>query len=361
MYDFPVHSLKTVQTSMPSEPADPAQSLLKTACAALERTSRKVKARASVGSTRSDNKVLLQFSDGQTIVLSAVIRMTPGAVDAELRRLLQEHARTTSDPVVIVAPWVSPVAASSLIDAGIQFMDTAGNAYIDNDGKTIVVLGNARPAGQSARPASKAVTPRGLSVGFTLLTDANALNLPLRQIAALAGTALSTANEVVVDLQKNGLIAIDRQGHRSLLDKRRAMQEWMSNYATRLRPKLETRRFTAKAPGWWRAVDLAPSSALFGGETAAELLTGALKARNVTLYCRSASVRHVVKAGKLSASETGEIEIIEPFWPDSVIPCSDLNRSVVHPLLICADLNRTGDSRNLEAANDIYEKFLTRS
>lgn len=310
----------------------------------------------STGSTPDAELVVLQFADRKKLSLTVVVRPRAGSADSAL----QDLPRKRSDTPVVVVPWVSPLIASDWIDAGIQFMDTAGNAYIECEGKTIVVLGNAKPAGLSTRPASKAVTPRGLSVSFTLLTNPGALDSTLRQIATLAGTALSTANEVVADMQQSGLIAIHKRAHRSFLDKQRAMQDWMSNYSTRLRPKLESRRFTANDSDWWRAVDLEPSGALLGGEPAAEMLTGTLKARNLTIYCPHKSLKYLVKAGKLSASETGDIEIIEPFWPDSVIPCSDSNRSVVHPLLICADLNRTGDSRNMEAAHDIYQKFLAR-
>ena len=51
----------------------------------------------------------------------------------------------------------------------------------------------------------------------------------------------------------------------------------------------------------------------------------------------------------------GNIEILETFWcPELVNQPTD----IAPPLLVYADLMATADGRNIEAAKEVYERFL---
>ena len=59
------------------------------------------------------------------------------------------------------------------------------------------------------------------------------------------------------------------------------------DYAQILRPKINPRRFTATNPYWWKEVtNIGDYYARWGGEVAAEKLTGYLKPATVTIYYR---------------------------------------------------------------------------
>jgi hypothetical protein len=339
------------------------QQLLKDACSALHKTTHSVRARAiQPTSADNDGMVELTFANGRRATFTTTVHTNLNASVLVGKTEPRKTEANLDKRWLHVTSWVSPDVASALIARRIPFMDTAGNAFIENDGNTVLVVGNPRPLGAVKRYASKAVTPKGISVAYTLLTQADAIALPLRQLATLSGAALSTANEVVADLQQHGVVGVDAKGKRFFLDKQRAMREWMSNYSARVRPRLDTVRFQTKsAGGWWRTTDFQALGAFLGGEPAAEVLVGILKARYITIYCSRSNLGPLVKAGKLALAPEGDIEIVEPFWPSGQGQVQANSVQTVHPLLVCADLTRTGDSRNLEAAQEIYDQFLANS
>ena len=107
---------------------------------------------------------------------------------------------------------------------------------------------------------------------------------PLRQLAADAGVGLGTAAAVMDDLAVRGHLTPPGAGEVRLLDVRRLAEEWTILYPMRLRPKLVRGRYAAADAAWWEAAALAPGRAVFGGEVAADRMTGQLKPARVTVY-----------------------------------------------------------------------------
>ena len=50
-----------------------------------------------------------------------------------------------------------------------------------------------------------------------------------------------------------------------------------------------------------------------------------------------------------------KIDVIEPFWNEGG---EAVRRGLVHPLIVYADLVATGDTRNLDTAKRLREKYL---
>jgi len=136
------------------------------------------------------------------------------------------------------------------------------------------------------------------------------------------------------------------------------IEEWVTNYPIKLRPKLNVKRFQAENPNWWKQLDVKHYEAQWGGEVAAEKLTGHLKPNTVTLYMRPERMRQnltkLVVDNKLRAAPNGEIEVLEAFWdfdfdgPDDIVP----------PLLVYADLLATMDPRNFSVGLMILEQHI---
>ena len=85
-------------------------------------------------------------------------------------------------------------------------------------------------------------------------------------------------------------------------------------------------------------------------------ITKYLKPQDVTLYAKNIPKDLLVKQ-RLKKDPNGEVEILEVFWGEYFEwGLTD----VVHPLLIYADLLATGDSRNRETAEMIYDNELVR-
>jgi hypothetical protein len=158
----------------------------------------------------------------------------------------------------------------------------------------------------------------------------------------------------VADLQARGHLAGQGLGETRLLDAPRLADEWTLLYPVRLRPKLIRGRYTAPDPAWWAKARVPHGRAVFGGEVAADRLTGHLKPARVTLYVWGAP-DEVILANRLPPDERGAVEILEAFWKPLE---EDVARQAAPPLLVYADLMATGDPRNLDVARLVRGRYL---
>lgn len=169
----------------------------------------------------------------------------------------------------------------------------------------------------------------------------------------MAGVALGTVGPVIQDLEARGYLRFRKGLGPKLVDPERMIEEWVTHYPVALRPKLKPRRFQAEAERL-KQMDPVPAKAYWGGEPAAEKLTGYLKPAQFTIYARE-PVTKLVAAARMRADATGNVEILNIFWNFEADPEFP---GVVPPLLAYADLLATHDGRNTEAARMIYEQRL---
>jgi hypothetical protein len=263
---------------------------------------------------------------------------------------------------VLVTPYLTAALARHCREPlDLQFIDTAGNAYLRAPGLYVFVQGERLPepfVGGVGMPA-RGGTATALRAAFVLLCRPELLNAPYREIAAAAGIGLGTVGWAFVDLERRGyLTAAGQRRNRRLLEPARLLDEWVTNFPIRLRPKLNPRRFRAPDPGWWEQTHL-PDGARWGGEVAAAKLAGHLKPGTATIYLEPAAARDalatLVREHRLRADPQGNVEVLDTFWR---LPEQDGLPDMVPPLLVYADLMATLDPRNLEAARRIREQHL---
>ena len=265
-------------------------------------------------------------------------------------------------PGVLIAPYLTPELANHCRDKlDLQFLDTAGNAYLRAPGLYVFIKGE-KPQGIAANGIGTGGggTGTALRVVFALLCKPELLNAPYREIVDAAGVALGAVGWVFFDLQARGLTGGgQRKRNRRFLEPKRLLDEWVTNYAIKLRPKLNPRRFRAPDANWWRKVQLAEGRAWWGGEVAADYLTHYLKPGACTIYLDPGRQREtlgtLVAKNKLQADPEGEVEFLERFW-NFEIPGK--RPDLVPPVLVYADLLATLEPRNLEVAKLIRERYL---
>lgn len=260
-------------------------------------------------------------------------------------------------PPLLVAPYITETTAERCRELHLPFIDEAGNAYLEAPGLFVYVTGKRRPL--QARPvtAFRAFTTAGLRIVFALLHQPDLIVAPYREIAKVAKVALGTVGDVLADLEARGHLAPEKPGPRRLLDPDRLKDEWVIHYPIKLRPKLNARRFTGTIPDWWRDLDIRPHHAYWGGEVAAEKLTGYLKPARVTLYVEG-KPDHLILANRLRPDVNGDIEILEAFWTTEGICQPD---DIAPPLVVYADLMATTDPRNIETAKLIRDQYLAQT
>jgi hypothetical protein len=131
---------------------------------------------------------------------------------------------------------------------------------------------------------------------------------------------------------------------------------WVNAYPEELRPKKLIGRYRADTFDWWKQADIEKFQAYWGGEIAAAMLTKYLKPEKIAIYTRQPLGKLMLKH-KIRKDLKGNIEIYEVFW-EFEYPWK--HKNIVPPILIYADLLATGDKRNIETADIVYEQEIDR-
>lgn len=261
---------------------------------------------------------------------------------------------------LLIAPYITKELAQYCQVIGLQFVDTCGNAYLRAAGLFVLITGEKNQRGQHfARPPKGLTSAAGLRVAFALLCKPELINSPLKDIAGDTGVSLGTAYNVLEDLERRGYL-INRKDakRRKLLERRRLMDEWVMNYPSTLRLKLNGRRFSAFDPVWWENASLDGIDFAWGAEVAAKKMTGYLKPSTQTLYVQPADMAKAIKnlaiQYRIKPDQDGHIEILEKFWHWK----SDGSCDIAPSLLVYSELQAILDPRAQETADMIKERFI---
>ena len=251
---------------------------------------------------------------------------------------------------LLVAPFITRESAARCRQIHQPFMDMAGNVFLEAPGLFIYVAGMPRPT--VLKPHQwKSETAAGMQVTFAIACHPGLLRATHREIAAHAKVALGSVGPALKDLEARGLISLAPP--RRILNPRLLVEGWVASFPRRLLTKLEPRRFEAD-PAKLAKANLAAYGAYWGGEVAAQRLTRYLKPAAFTIYV-SKPIKQLVIDQRLKANPHGNLEIRRMFWN---FPRTAELSDLAPPLLIYADLMASGDGRNQEAAEIIYERCM---
>jgi hypothetical protein len=278
---------------------------------------------------------------------------TIGAITEQLRRL----ERKAKKPGLLIAEYVTAETAETIRTLGHQFIDAAGNAYLEGHGLYILVVGR-RPGQQlPKRTEGRAFTPTGVKAVFAFLCDPELVKAPLRTIAETADVALGALPGIFADLERRGHLAVAGRNRR-LVATKRLLDEWAMAYAAKTRPA--TLLVATEIEGF-RDWNLHTDRARWGGEAAAALLTDHLRPGKLLIYAAERPVKLIVER-RLRAPAVpgnGNVELRVPIWPQ-VLAAPGPRADVTPVPLVYADLLAVRDARCLETAGVVYEKYLAR-
>ncbi len=309
---------------------------------------------------RADAQIKLEANGQQYAYLAEIKRVDRFAPLHDLKN----RAAKNVENLLLVAPRITTEIAEKCREIDLQFIDTAGNAYLHQPGLMVLVKGERIKENEKlpwvTEDAKGKGTATNLRMIFALLCKPDLLNAPYRVIKDTAGIALGAVGWVFFDLDARGFtLGGKNKGGRTLVQREKLLQEWITNFPIKLRPKLNARRFTAPTRDWWANVDITRYNAQWGGEVAAEKLTGHLRPETITIYWHADATKktltQLVADNKLRADPKGGIEILEAFWDFKDEPAMP---ETVPPLLVYADLAATLDPRNLETARMIYDEHI---
>ena len=275
---------------------------------------------------------------------------TIAQVKANLDRLLHNGFRAVRP--LLVTPYITHQLAEECRRLNLSFIDTAGNAYIRMDDVFLYITGQPR-AQRYEHEVYRANTQAGLRIVFALLCRPDLIAGTYREIAKLAGVALGTVGPVLKDLAQRGFVRRTKAKGTKLQNAEKLLNEWVSRYPETLRPKLNPRRYRGDDKNL-READLDRLQAYWSGERAAEVLTGYLRAEQYTIYTRGLP-QEVLAALRLRLDPGGNVELLTAFWLQEL---ADPNQAIVPSILVYADLMMTGEARNIETANVVYEQVV---
>jgi len=260
------------------------------------------------------------------------------------------------EKMLMITEYATPPITDLLKELNIFFIDTTGNAYINEPGLYVFIKGNKPQLTLKTKTQKRLFKPSGLRVVFAFLNNPEMINKPYRDIAKAADVALGTIGWLVKDLKETGFCLEIGKRNRKLMNLENLFKRWVETYPEQLRPKLVRERFETANHNWWKEINIKDYGACWGGEVAAANLTDYLKPAKATIYTNE-PIGELVLKNRLRKADHGNVEILTPFWN---FKYELADRDIVPPILVYADLMATGDQRNIEAAEMIYEKYIGR-
>ena len=304
---------------------------------------------ARTGDHDADATVGLRFGGLQVRYIAEIKRgLRPAILGAVIHQL-----RARAGIPLLVADHVTPPLADALRTEGVEFIDTAGNAFLNQPPLLVFVKGQ-RPAGQEAAlDRGRAFQATGLQVLFALLARPEFVARPYREIAVAAGVAHGTVGWVMAELPGLGHLA-KVGGRRRLINGERLMDQWTEAYARTLRPRLLLGRFRGDMGALQARTMQWPAGLIIGGELAAARLTRHLRPGTATFYAPGIDPKVILKL-VLQADAEGNVEFRRRFWD---FPGDETQ--LTPTLLVYADLLAIGDARCLETAQTLRGQLLAR-
>ena len=255
--------------------------------------------------------------------------------------------------LVVITTSIAPSVQMQLKELGIFFMDSAGNAFIQQEGLFVHIEG--RRAETNVVADVRAFSKGGIKVIFQLFLEAGLINATMREIANRAAVSLDTVHKTINALRSMEYILALNKNEWIWNNKQELLTQWMIEYDRRLKPGLFINRFDFMRDAdydRWKQIRLTKSHTCWGAEPAAELLTDNLKPGEWTLYTTETEME-LIKHYRIVPKKAGAIVVFKRFWPTL-----EQEPKFAPPLLVYTDLVNTGKRRNIETAQRIFNEYL---
>jgi hypothetical protein len=267
---------------------------------------------------------------------------------------------------LLLTDYISPKLADRLINAGVNFADTAGNVYLNWPDKLHIQIQGKKPTKIAEAKSERLTQPSGLRILFGLLTQPQESWGTYRNIAKAAGVALGSIAVVMNELKAKRYLIEEGRDEWRLSQKRKLLDIWVEGYGARLRPNLLIGRYQPSEADLEQALQSLRSE--LDEKNISWALTGGFAADILTRHFRGEQLSFLVQEWPLDLtrrlkwlpSERGPVTVLRKFSPlvafnwDNPLP-----RTVAHPLLVYAELIYQGRERELETARIVYDRYLS--
>lgn len=306
-----------------------------------------------VETTRNNYDAILRIKNIQFIVEAKTVMRTSnqGYILAQLEELRNRSNR----PLVFIAEYISKEAAKQLKERRLNYIDIAGNAFI-NQGELMIYIEGRKRRNARLTNQSRAFQEAGVKIIFHLLSEAENLQDSYRTIAQRVGVSLGSVSNVMAELEELNYL-IKTNNKRILKNKEELLERWLVEFNTVLKPRIIRSRMKfidSNLDRNWENIylDQEKGSILWGGEPAGAILTNNLRPQEFIIYS-NLELPDIAKTMRLVPDKKGNVEVRKKFWKND-----KENERIAPPLLIYTDLMNSGYGRNVEIANKIFENEL---
>ena len=316
-----------------------------------------------------DGELTLKIAQGTVgYVFEVKSHLRPQAVRhllIEAKTFRQQHGK--SKGILLLADYVNPSLGQQLKEADINFIDTAGNVFLRQEPGLHLYVEGKKPQASAKEAPTRLFQPSGLTLLFGLLETPESVNSSYRDLARANGVALGTVGWIMRDLREQGYVEPLEKDRLQLLRKKELLDRWVDGYAMRLRPKIlvgeffldPTRDLDGVVDGFETyALEQQMHWGLTGGFGAFELLHH-YRGMSLAIFVEKWMPDTALAALHLLPHEGGDVKVLQSFSPRVFTELDgQTEHSVVHPLLVYAELLYQGGDRELETARQLYTTFL---
>ncbi|MGC9342566.1 MAG: type IV toxin-antitoxin system AbiEi family antitoxin [Bacteroidales bacterium] len=306
-------------------------------------------------SNRSEYDAKLSIKNQQFIVYAKTEARgsNKGIILSQLHVLRQNYRF----PIIMIAKFLATEVAKEFRELGVNYIDAAGNAYINEKEIFIFILGRKINRPEKTNQ-SRAFQEVGIKLIFNLLRTPENLQLSYRELSELTEISIGSVSNVMNELEDLNYI-LRTNNNRILRNTQQLLNRWIVAYNDVLRPRILKKRFkfsNRENLRNWKQLQLQENeeTTLWGGEPAAAILTKQLQPEKISIYTKS-NWQNIARNLKLIPTDDWDIEILQMFWKPEIENISD---QIAPPLLVYADLISTGIDRNLQIAKIILDNEL---
>ena len=266
----------------------------------------------------------------------------------------------TEARVLVGAPRVSPRSAEVFRRAGIQYVDAAGNAWIQFGDVLVDVQGRRAVGKVTPEPGSAGghlFSAARAQVVFALLQWPQLWEATQREVAEAAGVSLGQANSSLSLLREAGF---GPGGHRTPSE---LLDLWAAAFPSGLARKLVLAHYNGPVDRL-AEVDAETPVCLGGADVSGEAAAADfVRPTTLTIYVEHLDPQLAVK-NRWRSDGTANITVRRKFWrtptgePDYEAPLTGLREAP--DVLVYADLAASEDARIRSAARDWRQRRLAR-
>ena len=189
-------------------------------------------------SSEQDYDALITIKGQQFIVeaKSSIRTSNQGLVLSQMQQLKQQSDR----PIIVIADFISKNATEALKEIGINYIDTAGNAFIKHKDLVFLIEGQ-KKENKERTNQPRAFQEAGLKILFHLLSNSEHLQDTYRTIAEKADVSLGSVSHVMAELEELNFL-LKTKDKRILKNKKELLERWIVEYNAILRPRIIRKR-----------------------------------------------------------------------------------------------------------------------